>query len=365
MKVLLFSPGFKKYVIELANALSERGHEVVVMLPGNTVNQGERESISKKVVFEAYTKPRDRDPRCILMVNYVRKTIKKHDPDIIHLMAHGHFWFFLLFPFIKKYPVVNTLHDVTSHLGQERWSYRVRIRFGLKHSARFLVHGKYLKKQMMELQGVLGSKVTVIPKGNYAYFSKFYDPAISEDPGTVLFFGRLLKYKGLEYLIKAEPFVSKEIPDFKVIAAVHGDPFSDYEHFVVNRERFEIIEQFIPDEDVAALFQKSCLVVLPYVEASQTGIVHIAFPLRRPVVVTNVGALPETVEDGGTGLVVPPKDAKALAEALIKLLKNPELRREMGEKAYNYAFTELSWENVARVTEDIYREVLDERTRAA
>ena len=126
---------------------------------------------------------------------------------------------------------------------------------------------------------------------------------------------------------------------------------------ITDRESFEIINEFIPDEEIAQLFQRAKLVVLPYIEASQSGIIAIAYAFKKPVIVSSVGSIPEVVDHGKTGLLVPPGDAKALAEAIIELLKDDRLREEMGNNAFAKMEQELSWDKIAEKTLQVYKQV--------
>jgi starch synthase len=102
-------------------------------------------------------------------------------------------------------------------------------------------------------------------------------------------------------------------------------------------------------------------VVCPYTEASQSGVVPIAYAFKKPVIVTRVGCLPDYVEDGGTGLIVDPGDSRPLAFAIIKLLGDPGLRKQMGEKGWRKMVAELSWEQIAQTTVKTYHEAIKRR----
>jgi glycosyltransferase involved in cell wall biosynthesis len=166
-----------------------------------------------------------------------------------------------------------------------------------------------------------------------------------------------MKYKGLEYLIAAQPEISREVSNAKIIIAGAGD-FTLYEGFIKDRSAFEIINQHIPDEDVALLFQQASVVVLPYIGGSQTGVVPIAYSFKKAVIVTDVGGLGEAVDDGINGLVVPPHDQDALAMAIVRLLKDEPLRKRMGEAGNKKAESELSWDKIADQTIVIYGNVI-------
>jgi glycosyltransferase involved in cell wall biosynthesis len=156
----------------------------------------------------------------------------------------------------------------------------------------------------------------------------------------------------------AEPLITKEIPDAKIIIAGAGENFQKYENMIVNRHNFIIHNYKIPYDEGAELFQRCSLVVLPYIDASQSAVILTAYGFKKPVVVTSVGSIPEIVDDGKTGIIVPPKDINTLAEAIIKLLKDNKLRRKMGENAYIKLKTDLSWDNIAEKTIEVYKEAI-------
>ena len=128
---------------------------------------------------------------------------------------------------------------------------------------------------------------------------------------------------------------------------------------MVNRDRFEIHNEYISKEQIVRLFEKTKLVVLPYTDASQSGVIPIAYAYKKPVIVTDVGSIPETVEDGKTGLIIKPKDVEALANAIVRLLKDDKLRKKMGENGYYKMKADLSWDKIAERTIEVYNNVID------
>src|SRR4051794_18009029 len=124
-----------------------------------------------------------------------------------------------------------------------------------------------------------------------------------------------------------------------------------------------LVDRRIDADEIPGLFARSSAVVLPYTDATQSGVVAMAFGFGRPAIVTNVGGLPDVICDGYNGLLVAPKDAGALAEAISRLIVNDDLRNRLTAGASDYGSTELSWEFVARQTSAVYDSAIVGRGR--
>lgn len=369
MRVILLTAWFFEYTIELANALSKvDGFDVTLIMPmnhtqkylGDTWNKLLNQNINVKLFN--YTLRSVKAP--ITLYSLIRY-INKMKPDVIHIQESGDVFFTFALPFLKKYPIVSTNHDVKPHLGFEK-GFKNRFREVLRkivtrYSNKIIVHGEYLKSVAASYLRLKSDDIHVIPLGQYdvALFKKYEKKDLREDGNLILFFGRIYEYKGLEYLIKAESLISKEVPDAKIIIAGEGENFKKYEKMMVNKDNFIVCNRYISYKEGAEMFQRCSVVCLPYIDASQSGVVPIAYAFKKPVVVTNVGSIPEGVEDGKTGFVVPPKDVKKLANTIIKLLKDETLRRHMGENAYQKMREELSWNKIAEKTIKVYEKALE------
>jgi glycosyltransferase involved in cell wall biosynthesis len=303
------------------------------------------------------------NPTRIFMVYNIAKYIKEFNPDIVHV--HGAvFSIYLIHILLGKFnlSIVTTLHDVKPHIGEESLLHKFVMLCARKYSNHIFVHGKRLKEVALEEFCIPSSKVSVIPIGEHAVapFKKYEKNDLKEDGNLILFFGRIWEYKGLKYLIKAEPMITEQMPDAKIIIAGAGEDFKKYENMMVNRDNFIVRNYRIPYKEGAELFQRCSVIVLPYIDASQSGVIPTAYGFKKAIVVTNVGSIPEIVDDGVTGFIVPPKDPVALAEAIIKLLKDEKLRREIGENAYKKLKRDLSWDKIAEKTIEVYKEAINE-----
>jgi glycosyltransferase involved in cell wall biosynthesis len=184
---------------------------------------------------------------------------------------------------------------------------------------------------------------------------------LGEHEKVLLFFGFIREYKGLKTLIAAMPEITSSLPAGKLL--IVGDFHSrrsrdEYADLLENsgcRENILLIDGYVPDDEVEKYFAACDLVVLPYDSATQSGIVQIAYGFEKPVAATDVGGLGEVVIDGKSGYVVPPKDPRSLASAVVKFFaegKGPEFADYIQKEAYRY-----SWSRMADVIEDLYAQL--------
>jgi starch synthase len=366
MKVVLIHitglGGTQLYNAQLTNALSKEGNEVVVLLGDYLHNELHYPDKSVKII-RLRTAPsylrmlvNAINP---LMYHRILKMIEKEDPDVIHATFEDPMVGTILYlcKMKGKYPLFVTEHDPSFHAGEKPltrlnfWICRLMTR---RVADVIFVHG-HQQKEVLESQGFPGDKIRIVKHGDYSYYTRWKgkDETIEK---SILFFGSIQYYKGISYLIEAVPKIISAIPEVKVVIAGQGD-LSKYKESLADTKHYEVHNRFIPDEEVAVFFQRAALVVLPYVDGSQSGIVPIAYAFKKPVVVTDVGSIPEVVDDGKTGIIVPPKNPDLLAEAIIMLLRDSQLLEQMGQNAYDKMKAELSWDNIASEITQVYRDI--------
>ena len=270
-------------------------------------------------------------------------------------------------------PTVYTAHDVEPHSSPEE------DRAGLQRlydaATGIVVHGESNKRELLSIFGVDPSKISVIPHGSFDLLCgpEPLDKAAARrklglppEKKVILFFGLIKRYKGLEYLVEAFRDVRRSDRDafLLIVGEVFaGDPDGHrYYTRLIDELREEedvlCVARYVPLEAVGDYLAAADVVALPYTRTYQSGVLLAAYAAGRPVVVTDTGALSETVEEGKSGVVVAPGDAKSLAKGLRDLLADPKRMEEMGEHARYLARTVFAWDTVAERTMELYRSLL-------
>ncbi|MDA8384161.1 MAG: glycosyltransferase family 4 protein [Betaproteobacteria bacterium] len=179
-------------------------------------------------------------------------------------------------------------------------------------------------------------------------------PARSAEP-TMLFFGRIEPYKGLDDLLACMVDLQHRGIRCRLIIAGAGSIAASA--LKPASGRVTVINRFIDDTEIRGIFEASDLVVLPYRSATQSGVIPMAYAFGKPVVATRVGALPEMVVEGTTGALVRPNDPEALAGTLERLLRDADRLKRMGEAARLYVAEHFAWEGLAHDHLAVYQAV--------
>jgi len=281
------------------------------------------------------------------------KILRGSNVDLFHVVA-PHEWNPILGLLIKilNKPLIYTIHDPKHHLGIPIY-FLISESIFRKMPNAMIVLSKQGKEQLV-LDGIPAEKVFYIPLGIYSRFAQMHPLNVSQEK-MILFFGRIEPYKGLDLLLKAMPDVFAGFPDWNLVIAGTGD-LSPYQPYL-NHRQIKVINRYISDEEIATLMQQSRFLVLPYIEATQSGVIPIAYAFARPVIATNVGSLGEMVLDGKNGLLIPPRDHIGLSMAIKSLMSDPLLCESMGKYALEMSQREWDSENIAHSHLDVYSNV--------
>lgn len=247
-------------------------------------------------------------------------------------------------------------HNIYGHESFPLEAVLTKATFLTSHA--FIVHSHTDRVKLKRI--VPGAEIFTSPHPTYEVF-RFGDISSEEAktllgwPGkSLLFFGLIRDYKGLDYLIKAMKMVLKKIECRLYIA---GDVYHRKETYQAMIRQLELddhvilIDRYIPNEEVQLFFSAADLVVLPYLTASQSGVIQIAYAFNKPVIATKTGGFQEVVDDGKTGYLVEPGDERALAEAILRffLHDSPETFAHHIESIRE----RFSWEKMTTLIESI------------
>lgn len=270
--------------------------------------------------------------------------IKKVNPDIIH------FSFILPPPFIfilyLRFPKIFTIHDPFPHTGEYKFRKEFIKKISIKRSNSIILLNKRDRDKFSKHYKVPEKKINQSSLGVYSIYKNFHTKEVEEIPNTVLFYGRISPYKGIEYLCKAAMELKKSIPNLSVFILGKGEFWFDKKPY--ENEGVKFIHRYIEIEELVEYLKSSKVVVCPYTDATQSGVIMTALAFNKPIVATNVGGIPEVIKHNKTGILIEPKDHAALSQALNVVLSSQALQNTIKENINNEYFTgQKSWENIA------------------
>jgi glycosyltransferase involved in cell wall biosynthesis len=227
-----------------------------------------------------------------------------------------------------------------------------------------VAHSEHGAVRLRDQVGLDPGKVRVVPHGAFDYLTRLPEekPLPRELEGAegpvVLFFGLLRPYKGIESLLEA--FRQIEGAELWIVGNPRMDvgPLRELAAAAGGRVRF--VTRFVDDAEIPAIFRRADVVVLPYLDAEHSGVLYTGLAFGKPLVLSAAGGFPEVAEAGAARLV-PPGDVAALAAALSELVADEASRAELAAAAARAAAGPFSWDEAARRTLDLYRELIESR----
>jgi starch synthase len=333
---VLLSPtfGMHQYTADLANRLARLGHDVHLVTTTRVPRDRYSPAVTVHTPLTATNTGFSTEGLRAGALRAVQRAIGALQPDLVHFTG-PHLWNILLVRALAacRIPVVHTLHDLDPHRGT-RYGALLKVWNGfiIRSAHHILVHGQTYRERLLAL-GLPADRVTFTPLLHLFLGSARLSPSAEtfasvEYQPWALFFGRLERYKGVEHLLTACEMMDGAGASPLMVLAGPGN-LSDLWAGPLPK-RLEVRNRLIADEEAIDLFRRCGLVVLPYIDATQSALIAAAYYFRKPVVVTRTGALPEYVEDGKTGRIVEPGHPAVLARCLDEMLSDPERLAHMG-----------------------------------
>jgi D-inositol-3-phosphate glycosyltransferase len=388
IEVALLTGGFDKpYALGLAMALVSNEVRLDYVGSGD-VDSPQLHTTSKVCFFNLLGDPRERAnlPRKVtrILTSYSKliRYASVARPLVFHILWNNRLQWFdrtlltLYYKLLGK-KIAYTAHNVNAGRrdGNDSVVNRLTLRIQYRLVDHIFVHTETMKTELLEDFGVAKKKVTVIPFGiNDSVPSTELTPAqakqrlgIANRQRTILFFGNIGPYKGIEILVEAFHQISAKNANYHLIIA--GKPRGGCEQYVAEiqeainsydmRERVATRIEFIPDEETELYFKAADLLVLPYKEVYQSGVLFLGYNFGLPVVATNVGSLREDIITGETGFVCRPCDPVDLAETIERYFKSDLFKAldSRRRQIKDFAKERYSWNHIGRVTRDIYAQL--------
>ncbi len=343
MKIAMLSMWYVEHTIMLANGFA-RQNEVQLYIDNNSCYQSYKHAISSRIAVYEIHKPRGDVRQRILYYRKLFEKIRQGKPDVFMIQDGSIFLFGPLWKCNDFYKVAE-IHDPIPHLGEKKFMKMLNAFLMARCCDNILVHSKKDVAIFRRMYAVSSKKVRYSSLGMHDIYLGYgcgscpghtYNISAGGGQPKVLFFGRISKYKGIAYFIRASEAVKRHCPDANFIIAGQGSSLAA----ILKKEKYArnmtVINEYIDNEALADLFRSCSVVVLPYISATQSGVLFTAMAFRKPVVATDVGGIPEIVRDTNCGVIVKKKDPASLAKAICFLLDHTQEWKGRNFENYTY-----------------------------
>ena len=278
----------------------------------------------------------------------IRKQFSNIKFDIVLKTLYCH-WSFIVNKRVKSEHRVTLVHDPELHSGEKRYIAYLYKKY-VQDATDVFVLTKSFKPIVQKNYGISPDHIFYVPHGRMNMYMDKYDGSKPYTPRNcqfhIVFFGAIKEYKGLHVLAKACFLLSQKRKDFEVVVAGSGN-FKPYMEEFDLLPNATIINRFISDEEVGGLFNvPGTICVIPYIDATQSGVIPIAYEYGTPIVASNTGGLKEQLDNGNIGLLFENRNPQELADKLECLMSNSGeyVRQQRIMKQYKIS---LDWDKVA------------------
>lgn len=320
-----------------------------------------------------------------LLIYYIRliRYAAMARPKVFHILWNSKLEFFdrtllMLYYKLLGKKIALTAHNVNAGRrdSSDTLLNRLTLRIQYRLADHIFVHTEKMKRELLEEIGVRKAAVTVIPYGmnnavpdtGLASYDARQRLGIRCGERTLLFFGNIAPYKGLDYLIAAFQRIVTRGGDYRLIIAgrikegceKHWDKIQRTISRSINPGRIILKIELIPDEEIELYFKAADVLILPYTYIFQSGVLFLGYSFGLPVVAADVGSLREDVIEGKTGFVFRPKDPVDLAKT-IEMYFLSDLYKGLNSQRQgirDYIKERHSWDTVGQMTRNVYAKLL-------
>jgi len=355
-RVVILGYSGSVHIQRWVRAMAERDYEIVLISLG-----GEHIEDVETIVLPVEG---NRRLNYLRYLPRVRKLIRKLKPRLLH--SHYATGFGLWGTYSSYHPHIISVWGADIIDFPDNAAKKYLLRKILRNSDRLTATSDFLKARTTELSPTLENEIEVIPFG--VRLPDITAPADRRKAVRLAYIKAHRPKYGPDVLLKAMPAIIGEFPDIHLSLAGAGEMTGTLRNLA---QKLDITEHvsftgFIDNRKIPEFLADHDIMIMPSVMASESFGVAVleASAVGLPVVASNIGGVPEVVKNGTTGLLVPPGDAKALAAAVINLVDNAELRKEMGQAGRDFVKEKYAWGNCVDMMDDLYQRMINRESHS-
>lgn len=356
-RIAIFAPHFAEYSVRLAIALSRHAQVLLIVDRANMAAECSerllRRTRQSVEIFEFESTGRMNRARSLVLI---LARVLAFSPSIVSVQEQIDNLSACVVRALRRIaPIALTVHDPRPHPGLDAEWVKANAENRLKMRAAaslFHVHGAFCAAQ---LRDEFGESLTIVETPHGSILTPEPEQMRPSAAGRILMFGRMEAYKGLTVLLDAADALRSRGVRFELSILGGGSELIRNQARLA-RDFINLREGFVAPEAAVAAFQNASIVVLPYTEATQSGVAAAAYANGRAVVASRCGGLIDSVRDDVDGVLVPPGDAVALANALHRLLINSGELARLTRAARLAGETRFAWEPIAESLVCSFRE---------
>lgn len=362
MNILINYPkkgeGGPAFSLELAKGLQECGHQVYAVIVKEMINaeEWEKELPKGHVILLKSHKPGSKISFVLTTLRFLiidcyklKKKFRKIGIDLSIRTLYSH-WGPLVDKAVKANITTAICHDPKAHSGANRAE---KLYYNFYHNVNdVFVLTRSFTAETANLYKLPLDRVHFVPHGRMNMYKVNDEFESIQSKYTkdfhFLFFGRIEKYKGLHILAEAYKKVSEKCCNCELTILGNGN-FEEYREEYDKLPNVHLINRFIENDEIGNYFAlKNTIVIVPYTDATQSGVIPIAFEFGTPVIASDVGGLKEQLNDGHLGMLYSNNDPEELASCMMNAVRNPDFMTEQKPLMLKYRET-IEWPQIGEL----------------